>query len=122
EVSNIITLPTGQVSFDIHAFDHARITAIHNKSLDGQFLEETVTGFSDVNVRIGVSNIRKAVAWYQENLGVKLVEQHDNYAHLQVEDAYDWMQLSQVYYDNILLEKLDGITFEKANPSVRNYF
>lgn len=122
EVSNMITLPTGQVSFDIHALENARITAIHNKSLEGQFLEARVTGFSDVNVRIGVNNINKAVTWYQENLGLKLVEQHDNYAHLQVEDAYDWMQLSQVFYDNILLEKLDEITYEKANPSVRNYF
>ncbi|MEZ7173199.1 VOC family protein [Sporosarcina sp. OR05] len=122
KISNMVTLPTGQVSFDIHSFDNARITAVHNRSLEGQFPEARVTGFGDVNVRIGVKDINKAVAWYRENLGVKVVEQNDNYAHLQVEDAYDWMQLSQVFYDNIWLEKIEGITFEKANPSVRNYF
>lgn len=122
KVSNIVTLPTGQVSFDIHAFDGARITAIHNKAFEGHFSEAQITGFSDVNVRIGVNDISNAVAWYQENLGFKLVEQNDNYALLQVEDAYDWIQLSQVIYDNILLEKLEEITYEKANPSVRNYF
>ncbi len=122
KVSNRVTLPTGQISFDIHAFDNARLTEVHNKALEGQFPEARVTGFGDVNVRIGVSDIHNAVAWYEKNLGVKVVEQNDNYAHLQVEDAYDWMQLSQVYYDNIWLEQIEGITFENANPSVRNYF
>ncbi len=123
KISEVTELPTGQLSFDIYGFENARITAVHNPDLEGQFPEARITGFSDVNVRIGVRDVNQSAAWYQENLGLKLVKQYDqDYAHLQVEDAYDWIQLSEVFYDNIWLERLEDASFEKGNPSVRNYF
>ncbi|WP_053368069.1 VOC family protein [Bacillus sp. FJAT-27245] len=123
KVSGMTELPTGQLSFDIFGFDNARMTAVHNPSLEGQFPDARITGFSDVNVRIGVRDVMKAAAWYEENLGLKFVKQYgSDYAHLQVEDAYDWIQLSEVFYDNVWLEQMEDALFEKANPSVRNYF
>jgi catechol 2,3-dioxygenase-like lactoylglutathione lyase family enzyme len=123
QVSELTTLPTGQVSFDIIAFENARLTAVYNQTIEGEFPSARITGFSDVNVRIGVSDLDKAIAWYQEYLGVKLVKQYNgDFAHLQIEDAYDWIQLSEVFYDNIWLEKLEHVAFTKSNPTVRNYF
>ncbi|MCM3393174.1 VOC family protein [Cytobacillus oceanisediminis] len=123
KVTELKTLPDGQVSFDITGFENARLTAVYNKSIEGEFLTSRITGFSDVNVRIGVSDIDKAIRWYKEYLGVKLVKQYnDDFAHLHIEDAYDWMQLSEVFYDNIWLEKIEHSDFIKANPAVRNYF
>lgn len=121
-VSDLITLPSGEVSFDIFAFENARLTAVHNPKQDGKFPGVRIPAFSEVNMRIGVTDIQKAADWYQDNLGLKLVQLNRDYAHMQVEDAYDWMQLNQIFYDNILLEEVQTEGYEKGSPSIRNYF
>jgi len=121
--NELAPLPSGHRRFDIHAFDGARLTVVHNPKQDGQFDNVRVTGFSDiVCMSIGVSHIGQSIDWYMKHLGFVLENHKNRYALLKVEDAYDWNELKQVVYDAILFEQIDRAYVEKGYPSVRNYF
>ncbi|MFD1738876.1 VOC family protein [Bacillus salitolerans] len=123
QVSEMGNLPTGQKSFDILAFENARVTAVYNPSQDGAFTGVRLTGFSDqICMRIGVTNLDRSIKWYQEHVGFSLVERGQQFAHMNVEDAYDWNELKQKGYDSILLEEIPLIEYKKSSPSVRTYF
>lgn len=124
-VSEMITLPTGERSFDIYGFEDARITVVHNPEHAGKFPNSRLIGFGDVNMRLGVTDIQRAIQWYQEHLGFNLVKDatEEGYAHMQVEDAYFHHTLHQTMMTNIWLEWVEESEagFE-ADPSVRTYF
>ncbi|MFD2442512.1 VOC family protein [Bacillus sp. CGMCC 1.16607] len=116
-----ITLPNGMRSYDFYGFENARITVYENQSFKDSYPDARVLGFGEVNTRIGVTDINKAVDWYTTNLGFieVSVDPEKGYAHLQTEDAYDKHVLKEVLMDNIYLEKIDRPV--KGNPSVRTY-
>ncbi|MCA1035092.1 VOC family protein [Bacillus infantis] len=123
EVTPIAELPGGQKSFDIIAYENARITAVYNSDEADQFPDARITGFGPVNARIGVRNLDEAISWYEEHLGLRLAKRFGSeFAHMQVEDAYDWIQHKQIFHDSVWLETAAGTAFEKGSPSARNYF
>jgi catechol 2,3-dioxygenase-like lactoylglutathione lyase family enzyme len=123
EVTPITELPGGRKSFDISAFENVRITAVYNPDEEVEFPDARITGFGPVNARFAVKNLDEAIGWYEEHLGLKLVNRWgSHFAHMQVEDAYDWMQHKQVFYDSVWLETDAEAVYEKGDPSARNYF
>jgi catechol 2,3-dioxygenase-like lactoylglutathione lyase family enzyme len=120
--SETVTLPNGMKSLDFYGYENARITVFEDPREKDSFPESLITGFGEVNSRIGVTDLDKAVEWYTKNLGfIKVSVEHEKgYAHLQTEDAYFKHALKETLMDNIFLEKVD--TPVKGDPSVRTYF
>jgi catechol 2,3-dioxygenase-like lactoylglutathione lyase family enzyme len=124
-VADMVTLPTGEQSFDLYGFEGARITVVHNPEHDGKYPDSRIIGFGKVNMRLGVTDIKRAIEWYQQYFGFTLVKDasSEGYAHMQVEDAYYHHTLHQTLLDNIWLEEVaaEQAGFE-GDPFVRTYF
>ncbi|MCJ7843015.1 VOC family protein [Lederbergia sp. NSJ-179] len=117
-----VTLQNGMKSFDFYGYENARLTVYENPQKTDLFPNSLVVGFGEVNSRIGVTDLDKAVEWYTKNLGfIKVsVDNELGFARLQTEDAYHKMVLNETLLDNIFLEKVEKSV--KGNPSVRTYF
>ncbi|WP_442599794.1 VOC family protein [Neobacillus sp. D3-1R] len=115
-------LLNGMKSFDFFGYENARFTVFENSTSKGQYPNSRVLGFGEVNTRIGVTDLKKAVDWYTNHLGFMVVSVDENkgVAHLQTEDAYFKHALKETVMDNIFLEKIAEPV--KGNPSVRTYF
>lgn len=117
-----VTLQNGMKSFDFYGFENARFTVFENPKDKDRYPDALILGFGEVNSRIGVTDVQKAVEWYTKNLGfITLSNEHEKgYALLQTEDAYCKHALNETLMDNIFLEKVEKSI--KGNPSVRTYF
>lgn len=122
QTSEVITLANGQRSFDFYGFENARLTVYENPET---VLERPqVYGFGDVCTRIGVTDIEKAIDWYQKHLGFLLVkaDAEQGSSHMQTESAYYKNEHNQTVLKDIFLEKVAQGEYVEGDPSVRTYF
>lgn len=111
-------LPDGRWTFDIYAYEDARLTVIVNQQLEGQYQPGHLVVFGSPATRIGVTDLSQAIQWYTDNLAFQLEIRDGN-------EQFAWMKVQNAHapghYDSILLES-GIVSVEPKNPTVRVYY
>ncbi|MDX8367091.1 VOC family protein [Cytobacillus sp. IB215665] len=121
-VSDVRELANGIKTFDISAFNGARLTAIHNPELEGEYPQARLIKFgTTISTIIGVSNLERSANWYKHNFGMEIITSFpDTRAVLMHAFTSPWNEKREPI--PILLEEMIDSDFEQSNPAVRVYF